>query len=204
LKLVRSDPLEVVRAPEVRTLWNRAIRPVARGLGFKPGNVYIPGWVRESAEERSTFWFQIDKYGFDKYMGGRFIVEFIFNDLDRKVSTRDRMWTLLDDVSRRAAFRMNNGVIASLPAPSIEIVMSIPEPLRASYLGFFKTLTEMPERDSDVWFRYATRKDAASWGDFMAARLPSVVAEGGRLLSGLPPSTSVMGGVILKQPKVDD
>jgi hypothetical protein len=193
-----SNPLEVVRGPEVRALWNRAIRPVARQLGFKPGNAYKPGWVRESAKERSTFWFQIDKYGFDKYTGGRFIVEFIFNDLHRQVSMRDRMWRLLDDGSHRAVVRLNNDVIASLPGPSSELLLDLPESLRSTYLDAFKPIIGVPEPDNDVWFRYATRADAAAWGDFIASRLPSVVTECSRALESLPVGAAVLAGVVLK------
>jgi len=195
---VRGNPLEVVRARDARALWNKAVQPVARGLGFKPGNVYVPGWVRELAQERSTFWFQIDKYGFDRQSGGQFWVEFIYNDLSRQASIRDRMWALLDDLSRRTVMQMNNDVIASLPGPSHEILMSLPELLRPTYLNSFKPITDMPQSGHDLGFRYATKADAMAWGDFIASRLPAVDALSSGLLKTLEAGTSLMGGRAVK------
>lgn len=195
---VRGDHLDVVRARDARALWNKAVQPVARSLGFKPGNVYVPGWVRESAQERSTFWFQIDRYGFDKWSGGQFWVEFIYNDLSRQASIRNRMWALLDDLSRRAVVHMNNDVIASLPGPSHEILMSLPELLRSTYLNLFKPITDMPPSGHDLGFRYATKADATAWGDFIASRLPSVDARSSGLLKTLDAGTSLMDGRAVK------
>ncbi|TMG68706.1 MAG: hypothetical protein E6H82_00325 [Chloroflexi bacterium] len=92
------------------------------------------------------------------------------------------MWALLDDLSRRAVVHMNNDVIASQPGPSHEILMSLPELLRSTYLNLFKPITDMPPSGHDLGFRYATKADATAWGDFIASRLPSVDARSSGLL----------------------
>lgn len=197
-----GDRLDVVLAPEARALWTKSLQPVARSLGFRPGKLDLRwrrGWIREASEVRQSFWFQIDqKFGFDRRMGGRFVVEFIMNNSYRRTAVRDRMWWLLDGLSRSEVIRINNAVIASLPGPSPEIMDAIHANLRPYYAVNFETVEAIPAPDADVWFRYATRVDAAKWGDFIASRLPSVVTECERRLANLQPGTSSMGGAVIK------
>jgi hypothetical protein len=193
--------LEVVHARQARAAWAKAIKPVGRELGFKPGRDQIsglPGWTRDTDERRETFFFQINPYGFDKYSGGRFVLEFTTEDKRRRTWRRDRVWQLLDELSRREALNMNNHVIESLPAPSTEFVESLPGPDRPWYLRNFEPVAQIPPPNADFWFRYATQADADWWGEFVASRLRSVLAASGTRLANQPPRTS--GGILGKEP----
>jgi hypothetical protein len=198
---VGGQPLEVIRAPQVRALWNKRLRPVLKELGFKAGK-FSPGawngWERQSADLRMFFWFQLFRYGFDRYQGGRFILEFVGNDLPRKVGLRDRMWSVMDDASRREVVRINNEVIASLPGPSTETLGWLPETLRPTYLDDFKRIEAIPSAQDDVWFRYATMADVAGWGEFIATRLPSLIAGYEERLKSTQAGTSMISGYVMK------
>lgn len=194
-------PLEVIRAPELRSALVKALKPTLGDLGFKPSKNKPGGWngwARDTAGLREFFWIQLGRSGFDRYTGGTFIVEFTVSDTVRRTALRDRIWRLLDDSSRREAVRISNGAIAALPGPSREILNALPESLRATYLGSFKTIDETPAQNQDAWFRYATRQDVAAWADFIASRFRFVIQECEQRLAGLQPGTNSMGGVVLK------
>ena len=195
------QPLDVIRAPEFRSVLVKALKPTLGELGFKPSKNEPGGWngwVREAAGLREFFWIQLGRSGFDRHTGGTFIVEFTVSDAVRRTALRDRMWRLLDDVSRREAVRISNGAIAALPGPSRGILTALPESLRSTYLGYFNTVDETPGQKQDVWFRYATRQDVAAWADFIASRFQFVIQECEQRLAGLPPHTNSMGCFVLK------
>ena len=198
-----EQPLDIVQANEARALWSKAVRPVATQLGFKPEMTIMHGWVRDATPVQLTFWFQVTQFGFDKQTGGKFIVEFTAQNPSRRTSLRNRMWRLLDDESRREVIRINNAVIASLPGPSTSILNGLAEFLRATYLSSFGLVNDIPPASTDVWFRYATRGDALRWGDFVASRLPSLVAECERSLENQLTGTSSMGRVVFKKPEAE-
>ena len=195
------QPLDVIPAPEFRSVLVKALKPTLGELGFKPSKNEPGGWngwVRETCGLREFFWIQLGRSGFDRYTGGTFIVEFTVSDAIRRTALRDRMWRLLDDVSRREAVRISNGAIAALPGPSRGILTALPESLRSTYLGYFNTVNETPGQKQDVWFRYATRRDVAAWADFIASRFQLVIQECEQRLAGLQAHTNSMGVVVLK------
>ena len=197
-----SLPLNVVRSTESRSVWKQALKPILKELKFRPGKYHgvggWSGWTREAPPFREFFWIQINRYGFDRYTGGEFVVEFEFSNSDRHTSMRDRMWRLLDDASRREAIRMNNQTIESLPGPSPEVLEVMPASLTETYLRSFETVTVEPTVDTDVWFRFATRADVAAWGEFLASRLSDVVKSSEQRLMDMPEGTAVLMGTMLK------
>ena len=197
------SPLEVIRSPEVRSLLAKALKPAISELGFKQGKSETEGWsgwFRETSALREFFWIQLSQSGFDRYSGGQFIVEFTLSDPVRRTSFRERMWRLLDDVSRREVVRINNGAIASLPGPSREILFALAESLRSTYVASFKTIDETPSANQDVWFRYATRGDVETWGGFIASRFGFAIEECERRLAALEPGTGSIGGAVVRRP----
>lgn len=196
-------PVEVIRSPEVRSLLAKAFRPALSELGFKQGKSEPggwSGWVRETSALREFFWVQLSQSGFDRYSGGQFIVEFTLSDPARRTGLRDRMWRLLDDVSRREVVRINNAAIASLPGPSHEILNALPESLRSTYVASFETIDETPGANQDVWFRYATRGDVVTWGEFIDSRFRFVIQECERRIAAQEPGTGSIGGVAVNRP----
>jgi hypothetical protein len=203
IQVQMPSPLDVIRSPEVRSLLAKALKPALSELGFKQGKSESggwSGWVRETSALREFFWIQLSQSGFDRYSGGRFIVEFTLSDPARRTGLRDRMWRLLDDVSRREVVRINNSAIASLPGPSRQILNALPESLRSTYVASFKTIDETPAVNQDVWFRYASREDVVAWGEFIASRFRFVIQEGERRIAAQVPGTGSIGGVVVKRP----
>lgn len=195
--------LDVIKSRQVRTIWTIAVGPVAQHLGFRPGrpDQRTPvGWWRDSSRGRCFFSFQIDqRFGFDRRMGGRFVVNFSASESKRDVSLWARMWGLLDPTAQVEAVRMNNRVVESLPNPAEEIVSALPLDLRPYYLANFKVIDEPPPANSDVWFRYATIDHATNWGQFVASHLPEVVGEVERRLSRQAEGTQSMAGHLVKR-----
>jgi hypothetical protein len=180
-----------------------ALKPTLKELGFKLGKYHgiggWSGWTREAPLVHEFFWIQINSYGFDRFWGGEFIVEFEFVNRDRHTSTRNRMWPLLDDASRREAFRLINEAVAALPGPSPEMLDLVPESLRSTYLKRFEIVAEVPPANQHVWFRYATRAGVEAWADFLASRLKGIVIEGEATLQTMPESSAIFMGAFKKR-----
>ena len=88
-----SATLDLVSAAEARTIWNASVRPVATRLGFKRGKSWMKAWVRDDTPVAFAFFFQVTRYGFDKYSGGKFVTEFHAGDESRATAVRFRMWS---------------------------------------------------------------------------------------------------------------
>src|ERR1700694_2152165 len=199
--MMNANPLDAVSATEARGIWNAVVRPVATGLGFRAGKSAMRGWVREAQSLPFTFGFQVTKYGFDRYSGGRFITEFHASNRSRATAVLFRMWSLLGDQTRREFFQINSAVVSRLPGPSDAIVRALPESLRETYLAGFRVSVDIPPPNADVWCRYATREDAARWGAFIAANLEEMVARCEQRLFLLKDGTQSMSGVVVNSPK---
>jgi hypothetical protein len=199
--MMTANPLDVVPATEARSVWNAAVRPVvAAGLGFRPGKSTMRGWVREAHPLAFTFHFQVTKYGFDRYSGGRFITQFNASDRSRATAVLYRMWSLLGDQRRVEFFQLNCAAVSRLPGPSDAIVRALPESLRETYMADFRVPADIPPPTADVWCRYATREDVVHWGAFIAANLEEMVARCEQLLFQLEDGTQSIGGVVVNSP----
>lgn len=179
-------------------MWRRALKPALAELKFRTGKYRgiggWSGWQRDAPPLREFFWIQINQYGFDRYFGGEFVVEFELSNSERHTSIRDRMWRLLDVASRREVIRMNNQTIGALPKPPGAMLQMLPEGLKPTYLRMFETMDEDPKQEADVWFRYATRADVEAWGEFLASRLKGVIESSEQRLRDMPEGDSVLLG----------
>ena len=195
-------PLDVVRSTEARSVWRRALKPALTELKFRTGKYRgiggWSGWQRDAPPFREFFWIQINHYGFDRYFGGEFVVEFELSNSERHTSIRDRMWRLLDVTSRREVIRMNNRTIKGLPGPSGAMLQVLPLDLKSTYLRMFETMDEEPKPDIDVWFRYATRADVEAWGEFLASHFTGLLESSEQRLSGMPEGAAVLLGQLRK------
>ena len=195
-------PLEVVRSTEARSVWRQALKPALKELKFRTGKYHgiggWSGWQRDAPPFREFFWIQINRYGFDRYFGGEFVVEFELSNSTRHTSVRDRMWRLLDVASRREVISRNNQTIKALPGPSGAMVQMLPEGLKPTYLRMFETMDGEPKPNLDVWFRYATRADVEAWGEFLASRLKNVITSCEQRLTDMPEGAAVLMGTIRK------
>jgi hypothetical protein len=197
---VVSLPLNVVRSTEARSIWKRALKPILKELKFRPGKYHgiggWNGWTRDAPPFREFFWIQINRYGFDRYTGGEFLVEFELTDSDRQTGIRERMWRLLDIESRLEVIRMNNQMIERLPGPSRDVLEALPKGLTETYLSNFETMAADTKPDMEVWFRYATSADVEAWGEFLASRLKNVIESSERRLENMPDGVSVLLGTM--------
>jgi hypothetical protein len=195
-------PLDVIRSTEARSVWKRALKPILTEMRFKPGQSHPTGgrtgWTRDAPPFHEFFWIQINNYGFDRYHGGEFVVEFEFSRADMHTAIRDRMWRLLDVDSQREVIRLNNLTIAALPGPSPEMLAALPGGLSETYLGNFDAMAEEVKPDSDVWFRYARRADVEAWGEFVASRLKNVIKSIEQRLNEMPEGAGVLFGAMRK------
>jgi hypothetical protein len=195
-------PLDVIRSTEARSVWKRALKPILTEMRFKPGQSHPTGgrtgWTRDAPPFHEFFWIQINNYGFDRYHGGEFVVEFEFSRADMHTAIRDRMWRLLDVDSQREVIRLNNLTIAALPGPSPEMLAALPGGLSETYLGNFEAMAEEVKPDSDVWFRYARRADVEAWGEFVASRLKNVIKSIEQRLNEMPEGAGVLFGAMRK------
>jgi hypothetical protein len=195
-------PLDVIRSTEARSIWKLALNPVLKELRFKPGKSHgtggWSGWTRDAPPLHEFFWIQIDSYGFDRYFGGEFVVEFEFSNSERHTGMRNRLWQLLDNDSRREVIRLNNQTIGALPGPSAEMLAVYPGSLSETYLSRFEVMTEDLKSDRDVWFRYATRANVEAWGEFLASRLKNVIHSIEQSLNEMPEGAGVLFGAMRK------
>jgi hypothetical protein len=196
---VPRRPLDVIRSTDVRSAFNAALRPELKKLGFKRAKGGPSGWAREQPPLRDFFWIQFSSFGFFRDIGGKFVVEFEFQNAERGTSIRDRMWRLLDDASRREVVRLNNQAIKALPGPLPEIYGQLSSQLDQAHRQNFDLITEIPPVHSDVWFRYATRENVGAWAAFLASRLDGVVIANEERLSTLPNGAAVFLGTMRRR-----
>ena len=201
-RVVVPIPLDVVRSTEARSVWRRALKPALEELKFRAGKYRgiggWSGWTREAPPFREFFWIQVSRYGFDRYFGGEFVVEFELSNSERHTSLRDRMWRLLDAASRREVIRRNNQTIKALPGPSDGILQMLPKDLIPTYVHRFETMDEETKSATDVWFRYARRADVEGWGEFLASQLKTVITSSEQRLTDMPEGAAVFLGTIRK------
>lgn len=139
--------------------------------GFK--RLGTNAWLRSSGEdEHHIVAVQCSQSGWDPRAGNRFIVEF---ERSRKPSratgfSRQRLWSLLDELARREALKINTHVALTLPPPDERFVGELPEEVREHYLRSFAATTQTVD-SSDVWFAYYDETDAGAWAEFLSRKV---------------------------------
>ncbi len=86
-------------AKDVMKVFNDRLTPLNKELGFKRSKSFSNGYQRMNTQEKcAIYWMQFDKWGFDKFFGSRFTVEFQLSDQDKmnnSFSERKRFGQLL-------------------------------------------------------------------------------------------------------------
>ena len=168
-----------VDSRQVYAIAREIVGPLAKELGFRREKAML-SYTRPEGDLHLTFWFQVSQWGWDKYSGSEFVVEFQLSP-ESVVGTglhRARLAALLTESEREAVRERQNGVISRLrtpPASYIEALFSSLPDTKASYLDEFKPVTKAYYDGQDIWFRYGSEEDVREWCVFIKSKLPTAI-----------------------------
>jgi hypothetical protein len=168
-----------VDSRRVYAIAREVIGQLAKDLGFKRGTSML-SWTRSQGSQHLTFWFQVSQFGWARYTGSQFTVEFqLWTRPEVGASLqRARMPELLDDAEREELRQRQNLVIGRLVRPPrsyIEWLASASTDIESLLARQFEQVEEPYQKGTDIWFRYASEDDVREWCTFIKARLPSVI-----------------------------
>jgi hypothetical protein len=164
------------------------VGPWAKENGFKRAKSGWLAYQKPYAGKHLAFWFQCDKWGWDKYSGSSFTVEFQFhesrelgqwsNERINKFLTREE----LDDARAR-----QNAIIEKIPPPPKAWVDLFESNARRLYenpenilSGFWLPWTRIDEPfqpTHDLWLRYWEHEDVKAWAELVLRVLPRALAQ---------------------------
>lgn len=178
-----------MKAKEVYVILERELSPTLTPLGFRKKRGSRLVFQRQGATAYETIWFQMDKYGWDKYAGGKFFVNFNTSestDFEAPSARSDRLNNFMTDDELERALAYRNEIVARIPKPP----GSYFEMLRT---GFAKSVSDSsasnlvqtlrddfePEHHpyrahQDFALRYWLPTDVAGWVPFISAVIPRV------------------------------
>ncbi len=153
-----------------------------REQGFKAARDAQLGWYRLSL----LVWFQCDKWGWDRYAGSSFFVNFQVGGDPRPWSgPTKRLQELLEERDLESVRCLQNEVIGRLKFPPDDYleVMRVAfgrypdgEAMFGALLASFKPVEEPFRREHDVALRYFELGDITMWSKFLLRVLPGVLA----------------------------
>lgn len=173
--LRRREPrADAFRSGDLVKVIRAELAPWLKEQGFK--RLGSNGWIRPSGEQFAMVVVQCSQSGWDDRSGNKFVIEFEQSREPRRGtgSNRDRIWYLLDELSRHEALNINTRVAQTLPPPDMQFVNELPAGIREHYLASFGPSTET-NNSSDVWFKYYDETDAAIWAEFLKGRIGPVL-----------------------------
>ncbi len=175
-----------LKAPGLHAAARRWLdRPLA-DLGFaRIRGAHVAGWVRPQGERWLLLWFQPSRWNDAQSAGYQFTVE--MRIADRPVvyaaGRIARLPELLDPEDRERLRKMENRVIARLPAPDPAVLRALPEPVRSMLLADRKPRLRPYGVDEHVWFRQAGADDVDELLAFIRDVLPGAIE---RFIGGRP------------------
>lgn len=163
----------------VYAIAREVVGQLAKDLGFKRGNSML-SWTRPQGSQHLTFWFQVSQFGWARYTGSQFTVEFqLWTRPEVGASLqRARMPELLNDAEREELRQRQNLVISRLVRPPrsyIEWLASASIDIESLLARQFEQVDEPYEKGTDIWFRYASEDDVRAWCELIKAKLPSAI-----------------------------
>lgn len=167
-KLTRREPRsDAFQAGDLVHVLRAGLAEGLKAEGFK--RLGSNGWIRPAGEVHHIVAVQCRQSGWDPHAGSRFVVEFEQSRAPSRGTgfSRQRIWGLLDDLSRREALNINSQVAQTLPPPDQQFLRELPADVRDHYLRKFAATPQTID-SGDVWFAYYDETDAAVWADFLA------------------------------------
>jgi hypothetical protein len=176
--IIGIEPAKV-DSRRVYVIAREAVGQLAKDLGFKRGTSML-SWTRPRGSQHLTFWFQVSQFGWARYTGSQFTVEFQLGTRPEVGASlqRARLPELLNDADRDELRQRQNFVISRLVRPPQSYI----ESMRSAYADIesllsrqFEQVDKPYEKGTDIWFRYASEYDVREWCTFIKARLPSAI-----------------------------
>jgi hypothetical protein len=168
-----------VDSRRVYTIAREVVGQLAKDLGFKRGKSML-SWTRPQGSQHLTFWFQVSQFGWARYTGSNFTVEFqLWTRPEVGPSLqRARLPELLHDAEREELRQQQNLVIGRLVRPPrsyIEWLGSGSVDIESLLARQFDLVDKPYEKGTDIWFRYASEDDVRAWCEWIKAKLPSAI-----------------------------
>ena len=168
-----------VDSRRVYTIAREVVGQLAKDLGFKRGKSML-SWTRPQGSQHLTFWFQVSQFGWARYTGSKFTIEFqLWTRPEVGPSLqRARLPELLDDAEREELRQRQNLVIDRLVRPPrsyIEWLGSGSVDIESLLSRQFDLVDKPYGKGTDIWFRYASEDDVRAWCELIKAKLPSAI-----------------------------
>lgn len=169
--LRRRDPRpEAFRSKDLVDVLRGELGPWLKEEGFK--RLGSQAWIAPRGAEHVIVAVQCSQRGWENRSGNKFVVELELSREPRRATGygRNRLWSLLDELSRHEVLKINSLVAQTLPEPDMRFLKELDPSTREHYLGWFAPSPQTIE-DTDVWFAYYDETDASRWATFMSGRI---------------------------------
>ena len=139
-------------------------------------------WTRPQGSQHLTFWFQVSQFGWARYTGSKFTVEFqlwMRPEVGASLQ-RARLPELLNDSDWDEVRQRQNRVISRLVRPPrsyLESMRSVSVDFESLLSRQFDLVDKPYEKGTDIWLRYASEDDARAWCELIKAKLPAAIAK---------------------------
>ena len=171
-----------MKSTELHRHLREDLAPWFKSQEFKRAPRAQLGWHRG----RLLVWFQCDQWGWDRYAGGSFFVNFQTSDRPEPwAGPNERLQHFLEPDDLEAARALQNIVIAKLSPPPREHVEALraafartaedPDGLVDALLAAFRPVVEPYRAHQDFSLRYFDREDVRGWSAFLLRLLPRIV-----------------------------
>jgi hypothetical protein len=179
-----------MKAQELYRLLGTSLGPWFAKHGFKRRRASRLQYQRQIAGKHQTIWFQCDAWGWDRYAGSSFYVNFsVTEEPDPEAVRRrdERLNFFLTDEELEAARRLRDTIVARIPMPPHAYFQMLeegfrkssesPETLIATVRSFFEPERLPYRRNHDLKLRYWQPRDVGEWAAFMLPVLPRAVEQ---------------------------
>lgn len=176
-----------MKSTDVYRLIHASVGPWCKANGFTRAKSGWLAYQKPVAGRYLSFWFQCDKWGWDKYSGSSFTVEFQLHD-SRELGqlANKRLAEFLTRAELDAVRTQQNRIIAKIPRPPQEWVhlyessarkRDDPESLMAGFWMPWTLVEEPYQPNHDVWLRYWDEADVKAWAAMVLGVLPRIISE---------------------------
>jgi len=177
-----------MKSTEVYKTIHRIVGPWCRQNGFKRAKSGWLAYQKPWGSKQLAFWFQCNKWGWDKYSGSSFTVEFQLHESQElgQLSNR-RFQEFLTAEELEYVRARQNKIISRIPSSPRDWTEAFESNARRLYknseeiiAGFRMSWApiEQPYRPNhDIWLRYWQEEDVLAWTIFIASILPRVIKQ---------------------------
>jgi hypothetical protein len=176
-----------VKSTEVYKLIHASVGPWCKANGFKRGKSGWLAYQKPVDGKYLSFWFQCDKWGWDKYSGSSLTVEFQFH-ASRELGqlSNQRLAQFLTSAELEAIRTHQNRIIGKIPPPPQEWVELFernaqkrddPASLMQGFWIPWRQIEQPYEPNHDIWLRYWEADDVKMWAEMVLGVLLRITEE---------------------------